>query len=73
MKDEEALIGAQQICKFMGWKISRLYHKADHMKKAGVLFTDTFGQIPNRHKTYITWPTLLIRYMQELQKKDEKW
>jgi len=71
MSEEQALIGSKEICKFLRWKPDKLYHEAKFMKEAGALFLDCFGSPPHRVKRYYTFPSLLIRYLQEKRKNYE--
>jgi hypothetical protein len=69
MPDEVALVGWEEIARFLGWSVSKA--KSRRKAWAGILFYTFQGKPPNRHKMVFTFPSILQKWfiMQSLEGK----
>ena len=63
MTEETALIGWEEIARFLGWKTRKAKLRRKVWSESGVIFYTYFGRPPNRRRMVCAFPSILQRYI----------
>jgi len=63
LPEEQALIGAKEIARYLRWSIPRLHDHSKEMQEGGFIIKQCFGRPPNRSYRLTSFPSLLQKYL----------